>query len=63
MRMPHDSSLAHCFATPQVVRSLITITAADSEKLRLFKEVSGVLAGLQQVRGSWAGLCEVPGKQ
>jgi hypothetical protein len=38
----------------QVARSLITITSSDGEKLQLFKEIAGVLAGLQQVRGAGA---------
>jgi hypothetical protein len=38
-----------------VVRSLITISSSDGEKLKLFKEIAGVLAGLQQVRGAATG--------
>lgn len=33
---------------PQVVRTLITLASLDGEKLQLFREVAGVLAGLQQ---------------
>lgn len=32
----------------QVVRTLIQMSNVDSEKLKLFKEVVGVLAGVQQ---------------